>query len=93
VCPTRAEPRLPVGETAPEAGLTSWTDDSPLEGKRFGNAELGKGFVVRAEDNSNIIPLRYVERVVKLARETKLPMQYGVTGGGNDGLYLRDLAA
>jgi putative aminopeptidase len=56
-----------------------------LEVKRFGNAELGKGFAVRAVDNSNIIPLRYVERVVKLARENKISVQHGVTGGGNDG--------
>ncbi len=61
------------------------SNDSPLETKRFGNAELGKGFVVRAVDNSNIIPLQYVERVVKLARENTIPVQYGVTGGGNDG--------
>ena len=61
------------------------SNDSPLEAKRFGNAELGKGFVVRAVDNSNIIPLQYVDRVVKLARENKILVQYGVTGGGNDG--------
>src|SRR5216683_3875652 len=47
--------------------------------------ELGKGFVVRAVDNSNVIPLQDVDRVVKLARENKIPVQYGVTGGGNDG--------
>jgi putative aminopeptidase len=61
------------------------SNDSPLEAKRFGNAELGKGFVVRAVDNSNIVPLQYVDRVVKLARENKIPVQYGITGGGNDG--------
>jgi putative aminopeptidase len=61
------------------------SNDSPLEAKRFGNADIGKGFVVRAVDNSNIIPLRYVERVVKLARDNNIPVQYGVTGGGNDG--------
>jgi putative aminopeptidase len=61
------------------------TSDSPLETKRFGDAEVGKGFVVRAVDNSNIVPLNYVERVVKLARENKIPVQFGVTGGGNDG--------
>ena len=61
------------------------SNDSPLENKRFGNAELGKGFVVRAVDNSNVVPLQYVERVLKLARENKIPIQYGVTGGGNDG--------
>jgi putative aminopeptidase FrvX len=61
------------------------SSDSPLESKRFGHAELGKGFVVRAVDNSNIVPLPYVDRVVSLAREANIPAQYGVTGGGNDG--------
>ena len=59
--------------------------DSPLESKRFGDAEIGKGFVVRALDNSNIVPLEFVDRVVKLAKANSIPMQYGVTGGGNDG--------
>lgn len=61
------------------------SSDSPLEVKRFGDAELGKGFVVRAVDNSNVMPLEYVDRVVKLAKENNIPVQYGVTGGGNDG--------
>src|SRR6267142_1841214 len=61
------------------------SSDSPLEVKRFGDAEIGKGFVVRAVDNSNVVPLEYVDRVVKLARENNIPVQYGVTGGGNDG--------
>jgi putative aminopeptidase FrvX len=61
------------------------SSDSPLESKRFGDAELGKGFVVRAVDNSNIVPLQYVDRVVGLAKDAFIPVQYGVTGGGNDG--------
>jgi len=61
------------------------SNDSPLETKRFGNAEVGKGLVVRAVDNSNIVPLQYVEHVKKLASANKIPVQYGVTGGGNDG--------
>ncbi len=61
------------------------SNDSPLEGRRFGNAEIGKGFVVRAVDNSNVVPRKYVERVVQLAQANKIPVQYGVTGGGNDG--------
>src|SRR5579859_2788060 len=61
------------------------SSDSPLEVKRFGDAEIGKGFVVRAVDNSNVVPLEYVDRVVKLAKENNIPVQYGVTGGGNDG--------
>jgi putative aminopeptidase FrvX len=66
------------------------SSDSPLESKRFGDAELGKGFVVRAVDNSNVVPLQYVDRVLALAKENNIPAQYGVTGGGNDGaVFLR----
>jgi putative aminopeptidase len=61
------------------------SSDSPLESKRFADAEIGEGFVIRAVDNSNITPREYVDRVVKLARENNIPVQYGVTGGGNDG--------
>lgn len=61
------------------------SSDSPLELKRFADAEIGQGFVVRAVDNSNIVPLQYVDRVVHMARADKIPVQYGVTGGGNDG--------
>jgi putative aminopeptidase FrvX len=61
------------------------SSDSPLESKRFADAEIGKGFVVRAIDNSNITPREYVDRVVQLARDNNIPVQYGVTGGGNDG--------
>jgi putative aminopeptidase len=61
------------------------SSDSPLESKRFADAEIGKGFVVRAIDNSNIAPREYVDRVVQLAHDNNIPVQYGVTGGGNDG--------
>jgi len=59
--------------------------DSPLESKRFGNALLGQGFVVRAVDNSNVVPRSLAARVVSMARSGGIPAQYGVTGGGNDG--------
>ncbi|HEU5399807.1 MAG TPA: M20/M25/M40 family metallo-hydrolase, partial [Terriglobales bacterium] len=59
--------------------------DSPLESKRFGDAKLGRGFVVRAIDNSNIVPHKLVEKVVSIARANNIAAQYGVTGGGNDG--------
>ena len=61
------------------------SSDSPLESKRFADAEIGKGFVIRAVDNSNITPREYVDRVAKLARENGIAVQLGVTGGGNDG--------
>ena len=59
--------------------------DSPLESKRFGDAVLGRGFVVRAVDNSNIVPQKFVDRVLDIARSHSILVQYGVTGGGNDG--------
>ncbi len=59
--------------------------DSPLESKRFADAPLGAGFVVRAVDNSNIVPWNLVQKALRLARENHIPAQYGVTGGGNDG--------
>jgi putative aminopeptidase FrvX len=59
--------------------------DSPIESKRFADAEIGKGFVIRAVDNSNVVPTPQVEHIIKLARTNQIPIQYGVTGGGNDG--------
>jgi putative aminopeptidase FrvX len=59
--------------------------DSPLESKRFGDAQVGRGFVVRAVDNSNIVPRKLVEKVVSIAHANNIAAQYGVTGGGNDG--------
>ncbi len=61
------------------------SSDSPIESKRYADAEIGKGFVIRAVDSSNIVPPNLVERVIKLARANQIPVQYGVTGGGNDG--------
>ncbi|MGH9746008.1 MAG: M28 family peptidase [Candidatus Acidiferrales bacterium] len=61
------------------------SSDSPLESKRFGDAAIGKGFVVRAVDNSNIVPHALVEKALKLARANQIPVQFGATGGGNDG--------
>jgi putative aminopeptidase FrvX len=61
------------------------SSDSPIESKRFADAEIGKGFVIRAVDSSNIVPPDLVERVIKLARTNQISVQYGVTGGGNDG--------
>src|ERR1700685_725606 len=61
------------------------SSDSPLESKRFGDAKLGDGFVIRAIASSNIARHDLVERVIQLARKNNIPVQYGVTAGGNDG--------
>ncbi len=59
--------------------------DSPIESKRFADALVGHGFVVRAVDNSNVTPREFSDRVVQIAKSNQIPAQYGVTGGGNDG--------
>lgn len=61
------------------------SSDSPLESKRFADAPIGKGFVIRAVDGSNITDRVHVDKLIQLAKKNQIPMQYGVTGGGNDG--------
>jgi putative aminopeptidase len=61
------------------------SSDSPLESKRFADAKLGEGFVIRAIDSSNIARHDLVERVIQLAHKYNIPIQYGITAGGNDG--------
>ena len=61
------------------------SSDSPLETQRFGDAIPGQGFVVRAVDNSNIDPPADAARVIRMAHENDIPVQWGATGGGNDG--------
>jgi len=61
------------------------SSDSPLETQRFADAVVGQGFVIRAVDNSNIDPPADVARLIRMARHHDIPVQYGATGGGNDG--------
>ncbi len=61
------------------------SSDSPLESKRFADAPIGKGFVIRAVDGSNIVDRALVDKLIQLARKNQIAVQYGVTGGGNDG--------
>ncbi len=61
------------------------SSDSPLEPKRYADGILGDGFLVRAIDNSNIVPWKDVQQVRSIARSHQIRVQYGVTGGGNDG--------
>jgi putative aminopeptidase FrvX len=40
---------------------------------------------LRALDNSSVTPPDELDRVIKLAKASAIPLQYGVTNGGNDG--------
>lgn len=59
--------------------------DSPIENKRFGEAKLGEGAVIRAIDSSNITPKTQIRRVAELARKKAIPLQVRNSRGGNDG--------
>ena len=61
------------------------SSDSPIEEPRLGNATLGLGAVIRAADNSNLVRPDLVARVREIAHDAHVPLQAGVTGGGNDG--------
>jgi putative aminopeptidase FrvX len=61
------------------------SSDSPLESERFAHATLGSGAVVRALDNSSVASPREVDRVEQLAKLARIPLQLGITNGGNDG--------
>ena len=61
------------------------SSDSPLESPRFADEQLGKGFAIRALDGSNVVPGADVERLLRLAHANQVPVEFGATGGGNDG--------
>ena len=61
------------------------TSDSPLEPRRIAYIPLGEGPAIRAQDQSGLTSLAEVERVRNLAAEHGIPLQVGVTAGGNDG--------
>jgi putative aminopeptidase FrvX len=64
------------------------SSDSPLESSRFANAKLGEGAVARALDNSSVTPPDEVDRLTRVARIGRIPLQVGTTNGGNDGSEL-----
>jgi putative aminopeptidase FrvX len=61
------------------------SSDSPLESQRFADAPIGQGAVMRALDNSSVTPPDEIDRVMRIARANGIPLQVGVTNGGNDG--------
>ena len=61
------------------------TSDTPLEPRDFAFARLGAGPVLRALDQSGATPQNEVGRILALAKRRGIPVQVGVTAGGNDG--------
>lgn len=67
------------------------TSDTPFGPDHLAHAELGAGAVLRAVDESGMTPWSEVERVADLARRSGVPLQFGVTAGGNDGSVFASL--
>jgi len=61
------------------------SSDSPLENKRFADARLGAGAVLRALDSSSLVPKPEINKMLKLATAHSIPAQVANSRGGNDG--------
>ena len=61
------------------------SSDTPLESPNFAHTPLGSGAVLRALDNSSIVPRDDRDRIIRIAREQRIPLQVGTTFGGTDG--------
>jgi len=60
--------------------------DSPIESKRFADARLGQGLVIRAMDNGFLAPRKLIDRFLAVAERNGIPVQVGFTGGATDGM-------
>jgi len=60
------------------------SSESPLERHGFAVGILGRGPVVRAIDSSSITDRAIVDRIQAVATQANLPIQSGLTRGGND---------
>ena len=67
--------------------------ESPLETGRFAVVPIGTGAVVRALDNSSVVPPEEIERVVRIARVAGIPLQVNMTNGGTDGRAFSNVGA
>jgi putative aminopeptidase FrvX len=61
------------------------SSDSPLESPQFADTPLGRGFVLRAFDNSNLSPMDRTRKILAWLQSKNIVVQIGATGGGNDG--------
>jgi putative aminopeptidase FrvX len=60
--------------------------DSPIESRRFAEAPLGRGPVLRAMDNGYLAPRELIDRCLAVAERHGIPVQVGFTGGATDGM-------
>jgi len=68
-------------------------DSFPCCSALTGDVRLGGGPVLRVIDRSSISSPDLVKFVMRVADEAGLPLQWGVTGGGNDGSVIQNVGA
>jgi putative aminopeptidase len=79
------------GVTEVHAIDTFVSSDSPIESKRFAEARLGHGAVLRAMDNGYLAPRERIDHFLGIAKRAGIPVQVGFTGGATDGIpFLAD---
>ncbi len=61
------------------------SSDTPLESPHFAFAPLGSGAVLRGLDDGSLSPRAERDRIVRVARANRIPLQIGTTRGGTDG--------
>ncbi|MCH8285501.1 M28 family peptidase [candidate division KSB1 bacterium] len=61
------------------------SSDAPLDNQAIGYAPLGGGAVIRVFDSSNIASEHSVNKIREIAHSRNIPIQWGITSGGNDG--------
>ena len=84
-----------VGSTFAENNLTDITlgfpidtyvsSDAPMESKMFGYCPLGKGAVIRVLESINFIDRTHLNKMLEVAKQNNIKVQYGMTAGGTDG--------
>ncbi|MEM3165664.1 MAG: M42 family metallopeptidase [Candidatus Methanomethylicia archaeon] len=65
--------------------ITIAVDSFPCCSTLTGDVQIGNGPVIRAIDRSSISNMDLIRYTIGKAQENKIPIQIGVTGGGNDG--------
>lgn len=65
--------------------ITIAVDSFPCCSTLTGDVQIGNGPVIRAIDRSSISNIDLIRYTMRKAQENKIPIQIGLTGGGNDG--------
>lgn len=84
-----------VGSTFAENNLNDVTigfpidtyvsSDAPMESKMFGYCPLGKGAVIRVLESINFVDRTHLNKMLQIAKQNNIKVQYGMTVGGTDG--------